>query len=368
MSALQRLDSGIQQLLHTAKHTVLYKLDQQQAWSKQDVEGPMFIVQRSSEPRYRLLILNRRAADNYSVALDSDMKLERTQQYLFYTAHEAHEDGVYNLWFYEEEDCVAALDVLSSLVASLRAVPSSANAPPPAATQASHTDHHPAPSDAQSMTASAPRLSVPASVPRNIEYQQAIDQGGQRALHQQLSSFLTKFQQTDDAHLAAEQERRHHDQRFQPQPQPQSSSLSLPSQPLHSADSSQQRPDNHATTAKLHGLLERMNIRTTPSASSGPSASSTSSASSHLPQQGQPLHSAAHNSNAMYMQPQTQQYHSQPAQTPPSNTDSSVTASKQLSKDQFRVVLSKLVHDEKWLNYMFKKYQQHNYDLKAMFK
>jgi Dcp1-like decapping family len=74
---LQRIDASIQAVVLTAKHGVLYRLDQQrEVWEREEVEGPFFIVERSSSPYYQMVILNRRNIDNYIQDIHHDMTFE----------------------------------------------------------------------------------------------------------------------------------------------------------------------------------------------------------------------------------------------------------------------------------------------------
>ena len=112
---LQRIDAQIQAVVLTAKHTVLYTLDQHTetwvpphtphthhphyshcttlhplpsltppppplpycAWQeREEVEGPFFLVERSSPPYYAMAILNRRSIDNFLQEIAPDMTFE----------------------------------------------------------------------------------------------------------------------------------------------------------------------------------------------------------------------------------------------------------------------------------------------------
>jgi len=63
LAPLQRLDPNIVSVIYTSKHVVLYSLEKGQ-WEKQLCEGPFFIVERKSLPRYRFIILNRKTDQN----------------------------------------------------------------------------------------------------------------------------------------------------------------------------------------------------------------------------------------------------------------------------------------------------------------
>lgn len=120
---LQRHDPQITAVIFTAKHTVLYRLDQQdQSWQRDEVEGPFFIVERCSPPYYQIIILNRRSIDNYVHTVKAETLLERQDHYLFFSvaacAADHGSDGpdadeVIGLWFYELPEVEQANNVLN---------------------------------------------------------------------------------------------------------------------------------------------------------------------------------------------------------------------------------------------------------------
>ena len=147
---LQRIDGAIQAVVLTAKHSVLYMLDQDtEKWEREDVEGPFFLVERSSPPYYAMVILNRRSIDNFfqeiraSMAFEIQEQSEQQQQssactqraqlarlqtltrcgvcaecsYLFFQVN----DDVIGVWFYEQPEAVQAAEALNgSAPAQLR--------------------------------------------------------------------------------------------------------------------------------------------------------------------------------------------------------------------------------------------------------
>lgn len=97
------------QLLTTAGHVALYDFDvPSRKWSKKDIEGSLFLVKRRGSPRFRLIILNKKSADNYMEDVGGGFDAEVNSPYLLYR-NKAGE--VVGIWFFEESDCqrVAAL-------------------------------------------------------------------------------------------------------------------------------------------------------------------------------------------------------------------------------------------------------------------
>ena len=73
LSVLQQRDPAVGAIRFTAKHVVLYHLSESQQWMRQDIEGPLFIVQRRTVPYYQLVILNRKSITDWRQELTTDM-------------------------------------------------------------------------------------------------------------------------------------------------------------------------------------------------------------------------------------------------------------------------------------------------------
>eukprot|EP00808_Paulinella_micropora_P003023 g47564.t1 len=111
---LQRGDREIVSILFTASHVVAYRLSDSKKWEQQDTEGPLFIVQRASDPFHRIIILNRRNIDNFHADVRPGLQLEEQQNFLFYKLAEAMRE-VSGLWFYDKKECSQAVKMLSEL-------------------------------------------------------------------------------------------------------------------------------------------------------------------------------------------------------------------------------------------------------------
>jgi mRNA-decapping enzyme 1B len=60
LNSLRRNDKTIEEIIETANHVSLYEFQlDTKAWKRRDVEGSLFVVKRSSQPRFQYIILNR---------------------------------------------------------------------------------------------------------------------------------------------------------------------------------------------------------------------------------------------------------------------------------------------------------------------
>lgn len=84
LGVLKKHDRNISRVLHTAGHAVVYvyKDDEgaESPWERHNVEGALFVVERTSAPRYQLWILNRLSTNNLVENITSDFSIEATEE------------------------------------------------------------------------------------------------------------------------------------------------------------------------------------------------------------------------------------------------------------------------------------------------
>ncbi|VFQ98953.1 unnamed protein product [Cuscuta campestris] len=70
LTVLQRTDPFIEEILLTAAHVTFYEFNiETSQWSRKDVEGSLFVVKRTSQPRFQFIVMNRRNAVTYTMEL-----------------------------------------------------------------------------------------------------------------------------------------------------------------------------------------------------------------------------------------------------------------------------------------------------------
>lgn len=72
--ALKLVDPYIKQIIDTAKYTALYTFENE-AWVKTKIQGSLFVYERTAEPLYNMLILNRLGKDNWVCIFHSFLSL-----------------------------------------------------------------------------------------------------------------------------------------------------------------------------------------------------------------------------------------------------------------------------------------------------
>lgn len=102
LSVLQRHYPQITSLLYVASYTVLYvfSLDSN-TWEKTGIEGTLFVCQLTPSSigadRFSVVILNRRALENFDMEITSDDNIEITEEYIILQG-----DQIYGLWVFSE--------------------------------------------------------------------------------------------------------------------------------------------------------------------------------------------------------------------------------------------------------------------------
>mmetsp|Transcript_15411 Transcript_15411/g.39710 ORF Transcript_15411/g.39710 Transcript_15411/m.39710 type:complete len:294 (+) Transcript_15411:85-966(+) len=140
LTVLKRRDGAITKIIDMAGHVVLYQFNEDsKAWDRKGVEGSLFVVERSTEPRYQFVVLNRLSSENLVETVDADFQTELTEQFLLYRNLKQEILGV---WFYSPPERSAISELLTSLTTTGEQPPvaadvddTQATAPPAAAAQ-----------------------------------------------------------------------------------------------------------------------------------------------------------------------------------------------------------------------------------------
>ncbi|KAI3831530.1 hypothetical protein MKW92_046089 [Papaver armeniacum] len=93
-------------ILITAAHVTFYKFnDELSQWSRKDVEGSLFVVKRNAQPRFQLIVMNRRSTENLVEDLLGEFEYEVQVPYLLYRNSAQEVNGI---WFYNSREILNA--------------------------------------------------------------------------------------------------------------------------------------------------------------------------------------------------------------------------------------------------------------------
>ncbi|KAH8063643.1 mRNA-decapping enzyme [Aureococcus anophagefferens] len=117
LSSLKRVDPEITEILASATHATLYNFASEE-WERGDVEGPLFIAKRRSQPRYRLVVLNRLSMSNLVEDVDAGFEIEVVDRYLIFRRAD-DQARIRGLWFHSLEEHAAIGALLEKLLTGL---------------------------------------------------------------------------------------------------------------------------------------------------------------------------------------------------------------------------------------------------------
>ena len=113
LSVLKKRDAAIKELLDTAGHVVMYRFNEEkQSWDRKNVEGSLFVVERTAVPTHQFVVLNRLSSENLVEDINEDFQMELTEQFLLYRNSAQEINGI---WFYSPTERAAMAELLTSL-------------------------------------------------------------------------------------------------------------------------------------------------------------------------------------------------------------------------------------------------------------
>ncbi|CAI9097674.1 OLC1v1034144C3 [Oldenlandia corymbosa var. corymbosa] len=81
--------------------------------ARKDVEGSLFVVKRSAQPRFQFIVMNRRSTENLVEDLLSDLEFEIQVPYLLYRNAAEEVNGI---WFYNSQECEEIFDLFNRII------------------------------------------------------------------------------------------------------------------------------------------------------------------------------------------------------------------------------------------------------------
>uniref|UniRef100_A0A1J3IQQ3 mRNA-decapping enzyme-like protein n=1 Tax=Noccaea caerulescens TaxID=107243 RepID=A0A1J3IQQ3_NOCCA len=116
LTVLQRIDPFIEEILITAAHVTFYEFNiELSQWSRKDVEGSLFVVKRSTQPRFQFIVMNRRNTDNLVENLLGDFEYEVQGPYLLYRNASQEVNGI---WFYNKRECEEVASLFNRILSA----------------------------------------------------------------------------------------------------------------------------------------------------------------------------------------------------------------------------------------------------------
>lgn len=119
LNVLRRQDGSVRRILCSSSHVIVYELEQTPKggakWKHTDIQGALHVIQRDTEPQFRLLVMNRKGIDNLMDDLiPGKVELEFSTRLIMYKNLQGSVRGI---WFYDEGELGKAQRVVEDIVA-----------------------------------------------------------------------------------------------------------------------------------------------------------------------------------------------------------------------------------------------------------
>ncbi|CAI9760856.1 unnamed protein product [Fraxinus pennsylvanica] len=122
LTVLQRTDPFINEILMTAAHVTFYEFNVDASqWSRKDVEGPLFVVKRNTQPRFQFVVMNRLNEENLVENLLQNFEFEVQLPYLLYRNAAQEVNGI---WFYNSCECEEVANLFTRILSPYSRFPS----------------------------------------------------------------------------------------------------------------------------------------------------------------------------------------------------------------------------------------------------
>ncbi|KHJ92011.1 Dcp1-like decapping family protein [Oesophagostomum dentatum] len=113
LCSIQRIDPCAVAILDKATHAAKYNFDvPSKSWTKTNIEGALFIIQRVDKPYYSMIIANRQSLDDMVEPVNPLTKMNLEGHYLFFCKPD---NQIYGLWFFSTDDCSRIYNLLKKL-------------------------------------------------------------------------------------------------------------------------------------------------------------------------------------------------------------------------------------------------------------
>lgn len=82
-------------------------------------KGSLFVAKRSSNPRFKIVVMNRNSKENLEVPLGSSFQMQIREPYLIFKGDEAEPQKIRGIWFHDGDERQSIVEVLNRVVKSL---------------------------------------------------------------------------------------------------------------------------------------------------------------------------------------------------------------------------------------------------------
>mmetsp|Transcript_16833 Transcript_16833/g.39483 ORF Transcript_16833/g.39483 Transcript_16833/m.39483 type:complete len:231 (-) Transcript_16833:123-815(-) len=152
LESLQQQDPDINQIVVYSKFVVAYLLQQDGAnpgWRKANIEGPVYLVRRTTSPRYQFLVKNQLHTIDLLDNLHPEWELDCQKNYVFYKVEDPSK-RIRGLWFHDDAERQKIEATLEKALEEIRTAPTEPQQEP-----------LPAPVEAKACVVNQPEVAAP---------------------------------------------------------------------------------------------------------------------------------------------------------------------------------------------------------------
>jgi hypothetical protein len=100
LSALQKVDPSIVAILTSSPHVAVYIFPEGgSSWERKNIEGPLYLVRRSSLPQFSFVILNRKGNQHMVEMISTHFEFQNQDPYIIFRNTKAHNPVPHGMWF-----------------------------------------------------------------------------------------------------------------------------------------------------------------------------------------------------------------------------------------------------------------------------
>ncbi|CAF1316087.1 unnamed protein product [Adineta ricciae] len=123
LQALQNRDPYITKIIDQAQRVCVYKfLADKREWERKDLEGTLFVYERTCEPYHGFVILSTVSRETFVQVIKASMEFKHSPNYEAFLQYKVDVGDIYGIWFISKTDCPRVTECLKRLTIKAKEV------------------------------------------------------------------------------------------------------------------------------------------------------------------------------------------------------------------------------------------------------
>ncbi|CAF2095494.1 unnamed protein product [Rotaria magnacalcarata] len=116
LQALQNRDPYIAKIIDQAQRVCVYKfIGEKREWERKDLEGTLFVYERTCEPYHGFVILSTVSRETFVQIIKPSMEFKHSPNYEAFLQYKVDVGDIYGIWFISKNDCPGVTECLKRL-------------------------------------------------------------------------------------------------------------------------------------------------------------------------------------------------------------------------------------------------------------